>query len=132
MKRGQSARRHQSARYRLTVDGRQERQSSSGLIVATGTGCTGWARSIARERKHAIPPPAPTESRLVLYVREAFPAPGYGTELTAASIPASVAIVSKMGEGGVVFGNGIADFLRLGWGRRAEIRPAERPLRSAA
>jgi len=41
---------HQSARYRLRVDGREERQSSSGLICATGTGGTGWARSIAQQR----------------------------------------------------------------------------------
>jgi NAD kinase len=34
---------HQSARYRLRVDGSEERQSSSGVLVVTGTGATGGA-----------------------------------------------------------------------------------------
>ena len=37
---------HQSARYRIEADDVAENQSSSGLIVASGTGATGWARSI--------------------------------------------------------------------------------------
>lgn len=42
---------HQSARYRLTTpDGRSESQSSSGLIVSTGAGATGWCASIAQDR----------------------------------------------------------------------------------
>ena len=45
---------HQSARYTLAVGERAERQSSSGLIVATGTGATGWAASIHRERHSAL------------------------------------------------------------------------------
>jgi NAD kinase len=41
---------HQSARYRIRHRGAEERQSSSGLIVTTGTGATGWATSIWRNR----------------------------------------------------------------------------------
>ena len=37
---------HGSARYRLEFDGRQEQQSSSGIIISTGAGCTGWLRAI--------------------------------------------------------------------------------------
>ncbi|RWE65115.1 MAG: hypothetical protein EOS63_34985, partial [Mesorhizobium sp.] len=37
---------HQSARYRIEAEGEAEDHSSSGLIVASGTGATGWARSI--------------------------------------------------------------------------------------
>ena len=40
------ARTHVSARYRLRHEGREEDQSSSGLIVSTGAGSTGWYRSI--------------------------------------------------------------------------------------
>ena len=40
---------HQSARYQLRCDDAEEHQSSSGLIVATGTGATGWAMSIHRQ-----------------------------------------------------------------------------------
>lgn len=122
---------HQSARYRLAVGERLERQSSSGVIVATGTGCTGWARSIARERKDIVAAPSPSERRLALYVREAFPAPGFGTALTASEAgPPRVEIVSEMGEGGVVFGDGIeADSLTFPWGRRATVDLAGTPLR---
>ena len=42
---------HQSARYELGVGGVNEHQSSSGLIVATGTGATGWAQSINRQAR---------------------------------------------------------------------------------
>ena len=41
---------HQSARYVLGVGGASEHQSSSGLIVATGSGATGWAKSINQGR----------------------------------------------------------------------------------
>ncbi len=37
---------HGSARYTLEFAGRREQQSSSGIIVSTGAGCTGWLRSI--------------------------------------------------------------------------------------
>lgn len=37
---------HASARYDLVWQGRRESQSSSGIIVSTGAGSTGWYRSI--------------------------------------------------------------------------------------
>lgn len=37
---------HISARYRLRFRSREENQSSSGVIVSTGAGSTGWLRSI--------------------------------------------------------------------------------------
>ncbi|HET8841360.1 MAG TPA: hypothetical protein VFN35_07820, partial [Ktedonobacteraceae bacterium] len=37
---------HSSARYILEYAGSREQQSSSGMIVSTGAGCTGWLRSI--------------------------------------------------------------------------------------
>ena len=54
---------HQSARYTLALGERAERQSSSGLIVATGTGATGWAASIHRERHSGLALPAPEDDR---------------------------------------------------------------------
>jgi NAD kinase len=36
---------HSSARYEISVDGKRERQSSSGIIVSTGLGSTGWFKS---------------------------------------------------------------------------------------
>lgn len=37
---------HGSARYRLQLGRKHEQQISSGIIVSTGVGCTGWLRSI--------------------------------------------------------------------------------------
>ena len=61
---------HQSARYQLKFQGGTEHQSSSGLIVATGTGATGWARSIHLASKSAVPLPRPTDPTLAFFVRE--------------------------------------------------------------
>jgi hypothetical protein len=120
---------HQSARYRLKVGDREERQSSSGLIIATGTGASGWARSISRERKIQLDLDA-SSVQLAVLVREVFPAPGFGTDLTAAFVSSgAVAVTSEMGEGGVIFGDGIeADFVRFAWGKRVEIQVAARRL----
>ena len=37
---------HVSARYTIAIAGREERHSSSGVIISTGLGSTGWLRSI--------------------------------------------------------------------------------------
>ncbi|MGB0906743.1 MAG: hypothetical protein ACPGVT_04555, partial [Maricaulaceae bacterium] len=37
---------HQSAKYIVSINRKEEYQSSSGIIVSTGTGLTGWAKSI--------------------------------------------------------------------------------------
>ena len=37
---------HVSARYRIAIGGKEERQSSSGIIVSTGFGSSGWMKSI--------------------------------------------------------------------------------------
>ncbi len=125
---------HQSAKYRLSIDGVHERQSSSGFIVATGTGATGWASSIMRERAGQLSLPLPREPGLALFVREAFAAPGFGTSITAATLAKSAAsAVSEMSSGGVIFGDGIEeDFLRFAWGRTVAIAPADHPLKLIA
>ena len=100
---------HQSARYRLQVDGEEERQSSSGVICATGTGSTGWARSIVEQRGLDIDLPFPTEESLVWFVREPFPSVYTGTELTWGFLSEGFQLVlySEMGHGGVIFADGI-------------------------
>jgi NAD kinase len=72
---------HQSSRYRLALGATEERQSSSGLIVATGTGATGWCLSIARSVGATEILPQPTERALAYFVREAWPSPATGTTL---------------------------------------------------
>jgi hypothetical protein len=37
---------HVSARYRIAIAGREEQHSSSGVIISTGLGSTGWLRSV--------------------------------------------------------------------------------------
>ena len=114
---------HQSARYELRLGDRSERQSSSGLIVATGTGQTGWTRSIRADRHSALTVPSPTAAVLTLFVREAWPSVASGAELTEALVAATPAVVvSRMETGGTVFGDGIeSDHLDLPWGARATI-----------
>lgn len=121
---------HQSARYVLTASGKSERQSSSGVIVATGTGATGWARSVHRERRSTLALPAPTDRAAAYFVREAWPSPRTGTRLTEGGLGPTdtLAVVSEM-EGGIVFGDGIeTDPLPLEWGRQVVVRTADTTL----
>jgi hypothetical protein len=120
---------HQSARYTIALGQRRERQSSSGLIVATGTGATGWAASILLATKARLDL-KPTEPRLGLLVREAWPSPATGTELTAGIVDQDPAVVSsEMDDGGTIFADGIeTDRLAFSWGSRVTIAPAERRL----
>ncbi len=124
---------HQSARYRIRFDGREERHSSSGLIVTTGTGSTGWARSIWRSRGNCgIDLPKPCEPRTAFFVREAFPSVSTGCEVTEGVLQPGVEleVVSRMNEGGVIFGDGIErDRIEFLWGSRVAIRQAEQVLR---
>ncbi|MGI5151236.1 hypothetical protein ACQEVC_33550 [Plantactinospora sp. CA-294935] len=123
---------HQSARYLLsTADGRRERQSSSGLVVGTGTGATGWCASIARERTAAPPLPAPDEPALCWFVREAWPSPATGASLTAGRLgPDETLDVVAERERLVVFADGLeTDHLTMAWGQRLTVGPATRRLR---
>lgn len=122
---------HQSARYRIGFEGEEERQSSSGIIVTTGTGATGWARSIHRERHSGIELPEPAEKRMVFFVREAWPSVATGTRITEGSLlpGETLKVTSEMNAAGVIFGDGIEDdYLRFDWGTTAEVRLAERRL----
>ena len=123
---------HQSARYLLRSPDGGERQSSSGIVVTTGTGATGWGRSIGLERHTALMMPAPDEPALAWFVREAWPAPAYGTTRTEGIIAAgeSLEVVSELDEGGVIFGDGIeSDRVAFGWGVLARVRVAPQRLR---
>jgi len=123
---------HQSARYRLAFDGREERQSSSGVIVSTGTGATSWARSINGERARPLDLPAPTARALAFFVREPFPSVATGTSLDGAVLPEGRALelTSEMNEGGVLFADGIEeDRLDFPFGARVAIGAAAETLR---
>jgi NAD kinase len=128
---------HVSARYGIDFAGQRENQSSSGIIVSTGLGSTGWLTSIisgaaaitsavlgdTSVRSTALQLPWDTDS-LVFTVREPFPSQSTQAEtvfgLVTATAPLSV--VSQMPEDGVIFSDGIeCDFLEFTSGLKAHI-----------
>jgi len=123
---------HQSSRYVIgTPDGGRERQSSSGVVVGTGTGATGWCASIARQREDAPPLPRPEDPALCWFVREAWPSPATGVSLTSGRLADGEGLeFTSEGEAAVVFADGLeSDRLTLAWGQRATIAVARRRLR---
>ena len=125
---------HQSARYRLRFGEQEERHSSSGLIVCTGTGSTGWAKSVHLRRIDGAPLPAPSSSSLSFLVREPWPSVTTGTDLVDGSFGpgSSLQITSEMNDGGVVFGDGIEqDALDLPYGQLLTVQTSSLPLRLA-
>ncbi|MFD8745188.1 hypothetical protein, partial [Streptomyces sp. NPDC059616] len=69
---------HQTARYRLGPDAPDapvEPQASSGVLVGTGTGATGWIRSLWQEPHSGIPHTATNETPEQSLIRLALPWP---------------------------------------------------------
>ena len=130
---------HTSALYDITVGGRHESQSSSGLIVATGLGSTAWIKSVVTGslgivgalqpgRKAEDYRPQPWDSdRLTFAVREPFPSKSSTAGLVFGSVTAEqpLTLRSRMPEHGVIFSDGMeADFLRFTAGMEATITVA--------
>jgi hypothetical protein len=131
---------HVSARYVIAVGDRQERHSSSGLIVSTGLGSTGWLRSvivgataIARAVTGADLADVPERritwdaDQLFFSVREPFPSKTSAASLVFGEIsPQSpLTVRSLMPERGVIFSDGLEnDFLEFNSGAQATISVA--------
>ncbi len=135
------ARTHVSARYALGWRGEREAQSSSGVIVSTGLGSTGWMKSvvtgavgIAQSTHHASEAlhyaPLPWDARLLRFaVREPFPSKTSSVRTVYGEFGADapLEITSAMPEGGVIFSDGVeADYLAFGAGSTVTIAPADR------
>ncbi len=125
---------HQTARYRLGLEddgGAVEAQASSGVLVGTGTGATGWLRSLWQERGARLALPAPTEDRLLWFVREAWPSPATGTSLVAGELTAAAALTLTVESDRLIaFGDGIeTDALELTWGQTVRVGTCARRLR---
>ncbi len=126
---------HSSARYCITAGGRSENHSSSGLIVSTGLGSTGWYRSLMTGASviagRSVPETdfAWDSGELRYTVREPFPSRTTGASLVTGRITAGEPLVleSHMGERGVIFSDGIeSDFLEFNSGTKAVIALAEK------
>ncbi|MGW7333480.1 hypothetical protein ACWGIU_33745, partial [Streptomyces sp. NPDC054840] len=117
---------HQTARYRLGPDGEKdpgEAQASSGVLVGTGTGATGWLRSLWLERGSTAGLPAPCEGRLLWFVREAWPSPTTGTSRVAGELGRGQGLrLTVESDRIVVFGDGMeTDALELTWGQSVRL-----------
>jgi NAD kinase len=131
---------HASARYEIRQGSAKEHQSSSGVIVSTGLGATGWLKSILAgasgiARVFGVPAPigparAFDRSAPELYytVREPYPSASTGAEMVFGRITAGspLQIVSGMPENGVIFSDGMEqDFLQFNSGSTVTIGIAD-------
>ena len=110
---------HVSARYQIRYKDRRENHSSSGVIVSTGAGSTGWLSSIFNQTSGILsflggPAIQPIrmqweEPRLLFVVREPFLSRHSQAELVAGPIlpGAPLALESQMPAGGVIFSDGV-------------------------
>ena len=133
---------HTSARYTIRISNRSESHSSSGIIVSTGLGSTGWLRSILAGARGIASEMAGRPIRIsdnrafawdadYLYfsVREPWPSKTSSAGITFGKITAAkpLVLLSHMPENGVIFSDGIeSDFLRFNSGTEATIGVADK------
>ena len=131
---------HVSARYKIEIGDRQENQSSSGIIVSTGAGSTGWLQSVYAGAAGVIEalggqviPPAnggrlnwDTE-HLVYSVREPFPSKATQTNIVHGIFTkeSPQKITSQMATNGIIFSDGVeADYLEFNSGAELTLSTA--------
>jgi len=135
---------HGSARYTLHRGEMNERHSSSGVIVSTGLGSTGWFSSLVAGAQGLIKgisqidcevsrtdlPALKWDSPyLVFTVREPFPSQTTTTKLVFGKVDHAMplSVESHMPEKGVIFSDGFeSDFLEFNSGARAEVTVGDR------
>lgn len=128
------ARTHVSARYRIAAAGREEVQSSSGVLVSTGAGSTGWlssvynmATGVAAFTGARLPKvlPIPWDARELRWVvREPFASRATGATIVAGRLREGerLELESQMPVHGVIFSDGIEqDFLNFNSGAIASV-----------
>lgn len=131
-----------SARYTIRAGHRSENHSSSGIIVSTGLGSTGWLRSILAGatgiasalsgRSIVIGDKkgfAWDADYLYFSVREPWPSKTSSAQITFGKVTQAspLVLVSHMPENGVIFSDGVeTDFLQFNSGTEATIHVAAR------
>ena len=133
---------HVSARYRLEFNGQIETQSSSGIIVSTGAGSTGWMRSVVTGASRVVTALHPQNSlclqddcrfsmdaeKLLFSVREPFVSKTSSAQWAFGEIAGQnlLEIHSLMPQNGVIFSDGIEDdYIAFNSGSIAHIGIAE-------
>lgn len=128
---------HQSLRYTITHHKRSENQSSSGIIISTGLGSTGWFTSLMVGANQIANPEALKEdysfawdsNYLYFTVREPFPSKYSQATIIFGQVDSEKELVieSLMPENGVIFSDGIEkDFLEFNSGTTAMISIAQK------
>lgn len=133
-------RRHTTAAYALAHGNQQEFQMSSGVIVSTGLGSTGWIRSIvlgavriAEASGGTLAPETLLKDMqwdspdLLFAVREPYPGAASQTDLVIGRVSADkpLTLESAMAEEGVIFSDGMLDdAIAFNAGSRVEILKA--------
>lgn len=119
---------HVSARYKISFNNKIEEQSSSGIIISTKAGSTGWLSSIFNmaygvagmfDKNLNLKQPKLRDDQLVFAVREPFQSIKTQIDITAGLIQNNnkLIIESLMPFGGVIFSDGIeTDFLNFNSG----------------
>ena len=127
---------HVSARYLLKWREQEERQSSSGIIVSTGMGSSGWFQSIlagalgvtGRKNHHLMKGFSWEEKRIHFAVRAPFPSHNTGVDLVFGEITSEQPLIleSLMPENGVIFSDGIEqDFIEFNSGSTLQVNIAK-------
>jgi NAD kinase len=132
---------HVSARYQIRFGGQAEHHSSSGIIISTGAGATGWLSSLFNmangmmaafgqaETRVERPGLSWETDRLIFVVREPFVSKTSGAAIVCGAIGRDnpLLVESTMAEGGVIFSDGVeADYLAFNAGSSATIGLAGR------
>lgn len=133
---------HTSARYSIEINGKKENHSSSGIIISTGLGSTGWLKSIlagatgiasyiSGEKIGTNYSESITWDADYLFfsVREPWPSKISAADISFGKITKSspLNLVSHMPENGVIFSDGIEDdYIEFNSGTLAVVSPAEK------
>lgn len=133
---------HVSARYSISIGDISENQSSSGIIVSTGLGSTGWLKSVLTGAAGIVGNATGKEveveqdgrfqwdaNYLIYSVREPFPSVTTGGSIVYGKISDTqpLKLESQMAGHGVIFSDGIEnDYLEFNSGMQATICVADK------